>query len=177
MKPNRRWRATAARPADAMQPQLVQSGAPPNWHGVIFVVRSAEIVAVVLANTHSSGDEGGFAYNLEKAFRQSQLREFQPQRHQIGDDALAIGGPEALLLRDLSDLRRVEAAPDFLDFRSLRPETEKLLDVAGPLDLLTRHRAMNGDAMTFDVLEDPIVGGWRAPGVVLGLQAVDRDDD
>ena len=45
MNPNTRCRATAVRPADAMQPQFPQSGAPPNWHGVILVVRSAEIVA------------------------------------------------------------------------------------------------------------------------------------
>ena len=44
-----------------MQPQLVQSGAPPNWHGVIRVVRSAEIDVVVRAKTHSSGDDGGLA--------------------------------------------------------------------------------------------------------------------
>ena len=44
-----------------MQPQLLQSGVPPNWHGVICVVRSAEIVVVVRANTHSSGDAGGLA--------------------------------------------------------------------------------------------------------------------
>ena len=52
---------TAASPADAMQPQLLQSGVPPNWHGVIFVVRSADIVVVVRAKTQSSGDDGGSA--------------------------------------------------------------------------------------------------------------------
>src|SRR3954453_10348067 len=55
-------RATAASPADAIQPQFAQSGAPPNWQGVIFVVRSAEMVHVVRANTQSSGDAGGFAH-------------------------------------------------------------------------------------------------------------------
>ena len=62
MKPKIWWRATAARPADAMQPQFSQSGAPPNWHGVIFVVRSAEMVVVVRAKMQSSGDAGGSAY-------------------------------------------------------------------------------------------------------------------
>ena len=61
MKPNSWCRATAASPAEAMQPQLLQSGVPPNWHGVIRVVRSAEIVVVVRAKTHSSGESGGFA--------------------------------------------------------------------------------------------------------------------
>ena len=49
-------------PADARQPQLLQSGAPPNWHGVIFVVKSAEMVVVTRAKMHSSGDAGGDAY-------------------------------------------------------------------------------------------------------------------
>ena len=70
MTPSSWCRATAARPADAMQPQLLQSGAPPNWHGVICVVRSAEIVVVVRAKTQSSGDAGGFGVHLEQALRQ-----------------------------------------------------------------------------------------------------------
>ena len=61
MNPHTWWRATAARPAEATHPQLLQSGAPPNWQGVILVVRSAEIDVVVRAKTHSSGDDGGFA--------------------------------------------------------------------------------------------------------------------
>src|ERR1700730_1018620 len=55
-------RPPAVSPADARQPQLLQSGAPPNWHGVIFVVKSADTVIVVRAKTHSSGDCGGAAY-------------------------------------------------------------------------------------------------------------------
>ena len=48
--PSRWWRATAARPAEAMQPQFEQSGAPPNWQGVMSVFRSAEMVVVVRAH-------------------------------------------------------------------------------------------------------------------------------
>ena len=51
-----------------MQPQLLQSGVPPNWHGVIFVFRSAETVVVVRAKMHSSGDCGGSAYTSISAF-------------------------------------------------------------------------------------------------------------
>ena len=51
----------APRPAEAMHPQLLQSGAPPHWQGVIRVVKSAEIEVVVRAKTHSSGDAGGLA--------------------------------------------------------------------------------------------------------------------
>src|SRR6476469_351897 len=60
--PRSRYRPTAARPADARHPQLLQSGAPPNWHGVILVLRSAEIVVVVRAKRQSSGDAGGSVY-------------------------------------------------------------------------------------------------------------------
>src|SRR6266404_567149 len=53
--------ATAARPMDAMHPQDAQSGLPPNWHGVIFVRRSADNVWVVSAKTQSCGLCGGEA--------------------------------------------------------------------------------------------------------------------
>src|SRR3984893_12745906 len=59
ISPATRWRATGGRPAEARQPQLAQSGAPPNWRGVIRVFRSADTVVVVRANTQWSGDSGG----------------------------------------------------------------------------------------------------------------------
>jgi hypothetical protein len=36
--------ATEAKPIDAMHPQDAQLGFPPNWHGVIFVSKSADKV-------------------------------------------------------------------------------------------------------------------------------------
>jgi hypothetical protein len=53
--------ATAANPIDAMHPHEEQSGFPPNWHGVIFVTKSADNVCVVSAKTHSCGLCGGDA--------------------------------------------------------------------------------------------------------------------
>jgi hypothetical protein len=50
-----------ARPIEAMHPQEAQSGLPPNWHGVIFVCKSADSVCVVSANTQSAGLCGGAA--------------------------------------------------------------------------------------------------------------------
>ena len=79
--------------------------------------------------------------------------------------------------RDLTDLRRVEADPDFPDFLPLGPEPQEFLEVARAVDLLPRHRAVHHDLMADDVLEDAVVGGRRAARIVLGLQAVDRDDD
>ena len=48
-------------PLEITQPHWLQSGVPPNWHGAIGVLRSADSVLVVRANTHSSGDDGGSA--------------------------------------------------------------------------------------------------------------------
>src|SRR5271157_5051242 len=53
--------AMDAKPMDAMHPQEAQLGFPPNWHGVIFVSRSADKVWVVSANTQSWGLCGGEA--------------------------------------------------------------------------------------------------------------------
>src|SRR5688500_535129 len=61
--PGSLWRATAAKAADAMQPQLAQSGFPPNWHGVMRVLKSADTPAVVRAKTHSCGECGGAMYD------------------------------------------------------------------------------------------------------------------
>jgi hypothetical protein len=55
------WAAMDAKPIDAMHPHDEQSGFPPNWHGVIFVSRSADNVRVVRANTQSWGLCGGEA--------------------------------------------------------------------------------------------------------------------
>jgi hypothetical protein len=59
--PGSRCRATASSPADAMQPQLEQSGLPPNWHGEMCRSKSAETQVVVCANVHSDGFCGGYA--------------------------------------------------------------------------------------------------------------------
>ena len=59
INPATRWLAIAASPIDAIHPQEEQSGFPPNWHGVIGVLKSADKLAVVAANTQSSGLSGG----------------------------------------------------------------------------------------------------------------------
>ena len=35
---------------------------------------------------------------------------------------------------------------------------------------------MHCDGMALNVSEDPFIGGWSAAGIMLGRQAVDRDD-
>ncbi len=42
-----------------MQPHWLQSGLPPNWHGVIALLKSADTHAVVCAKMHSAGLDGG----------------------------------------------------------------------------------------------------------------------
>src|SRR5262249_26290205 len=78
---------------------------------------------------------------------------------------------------DLPDLRRVEAVPDLLDLRACAPEVEELAEVARAIQLLPRHGAVNGDLVTNDVFQDSIVGRRRAPRVVVGLKAVNRNDE
>src|SRR5581483_6612951 len=73
--------------------------------------------------------------HLEQTLRQRELRELQPERHQVGDDALAVGGTKPLL-RHFADLRRVEAVPDLFDFRPRGPELQELLEVAVAIYLL-----------------------------------------
>src|SRR3989304_13326 len=67
--PGRVCRATAAMPAEAMQPQSAQSGVPPSWHGVMGCVRSAERHVVVFAKMHSSGVLGGSRYAFRRPSR------------------------------------------------------------------------------------------------------------
>ena len=49
-----------------MQPQLAQSGFPPNWQGEIFRSRSDDRQFVVCAKMQASGDWGGSAFYWEK---------------------------------------------------------------------------------------------------------------
>ena len=159
-----------------MHPQLLQSGAPPNWQGVIRVVKSAEIEVVVRAKTHSSGDDGRVGVDVDQALRRLELLIAQAQRHQVAHHLPPIGWRQAFG-GDLADLRRIEADPDLPNLWTLGPEAQELLEVARPGDLLARDRAVHGDPQTGDVLEDAVVGGRRAARVVLGLEPVDRHDD
>jgi hypothetical protein len=96
------------------------------------VVRSAEKLFVVRANTHSDGDAGGVAYTLQHALRRFELRITQTQRHEVGDYALPIGDCEPF--SDLlADLRRIEAHPDLADSLLRRPQREELLEIPGRL--------------------------------------------
>ena len=88
--------------------------------------------------------------------------------------AVCLGQP---LGRELANLRRVEADPDQARVGIGLPVVEELLQVAVPPDLLPCHRAVNGDLMPFDVLEDAIVGRGRAAHVVFRLEAIDRHDE
>ena len=119
---------------------------------------------------------GRIRVRLDQTLRQGELGIPQPQREEVGDGAFAIGRPQPLV-RDFTDLRCVEAHPDFFDLRALRPEREKLVKVAGPRGQLARRRAMHGDCVALDVFENAIVGRGCAADVMLRLQAVDRHDN
>ena len=73
-------------------------------------------------------------------------------------------------------LRRVQAHPDHAGVRVVLPEAQELLQVAVAPDLLPRDRAVDGDAVAGDVLENPLVGGRGTPHVVLRRKSVHRHD-
>ncbi len=57
--PAMRRRAMEFKAAEARQPHSLQTGRPPNWHGVSRDRRSAETQVVSCAKTHSPGESGG----------------------------------------------------------------------------------------------------------------------
>jgi hypothetical protein len=61
--------------------------------------------------------------------------------------------------------------------RACFPKREEFLEISVAADLLTRHRAVDGYVMSFDVLQDPVVGGRCPSDVVLGLKTIDRHHD
>src|SRR5207253_6965053 len=63
------------------------------------------------------------------------------------------------------------------DFRPIRPKSQELFKVAWASDHLARHRAMDGDLVAGDALENPLIGGRSSPDVMFGLKAVNRDGD
>ena len=52
--------ADGRKPMEAAQPHCEQSGLPPNWQGVMRLVRSAEMLVVVCAKMQSLGEAGGW---------------------------------------------------------------------------------------------------------------------
>ena len=85
----------------------------------------------------------------------------------LGREAFRSGGPS---------LWREQAHPDLLDLSARTPILQKFIKIARSLHHLTRNRAVNNHGVTYDVLEDPFIGGWLPPFVVLGLEPVNRDN-
>ena len=114
--------------------------------------------------------------NLNQPGRERELGKALAEVHQRRDDAFTIGRRQTLL-RVLADLRCVQADPDLTRIGILGPEPHELLQIALPARLLPRDRAVDGDLMSFDVLEDAIVCGRLASLVVFRLKSVDGHDN
>jgi len=97
------------------------------------------------------------------------------EARQFGNDGLPIEGSEALWTV-FALLRREEAEPDVFHFGATRPEIGEIAEIARALDLRACDGAMDGDLVTSDVFQNAVVGCGRAPRVMLGLQAVNGDD-
>ena len=127
---------TAARPADAMQPQLRQSGVPPNWHGVIWSSRSAEMRRRRPREHALVGRRGRVRVHLDHAFGISSFgiaRAAAPCRSATTRSRSA---GRSRLGRQLADLRRVEADPDLARLVAGRPEAAGTPRGSRAVDLL-----------------------------------------
>ena len=149
---------------------------PPNWQGVTCRSRSAERHVVVRAKMQSAGEDGGAGRLAEGTAGHLQLRVALANRQQFLHDVPAIVAGQDLL-GHFAHLRGVETHPDLADVGVAGPLRDEFLQVALASHLLSRHGAVHGDLVALDVLHDAIVGGGRAPRVVLGLEPVDRHDD
>src|SRR5260370_11381124 len=77
----------------------------------------------------------------------------------------------------ISNLWREQAEPYLVDLGPGGPVLQKFPQIAWPLHHLTGDRAVDGNLLARDVLQDAIVGCRGAPDIVLGLQSVNRYDD
>ena len=175
MPPGRRWRAIASKLADAMHPQLEQSGLPPNWQGrsVAGICGQALRRPRKRALGRRSGRPG---VGLQGTIEHLELWYGRTQPPQFIDDPLSIQRREALF-REFSPLWRVQAHPEHAGVDVRLPEPQELFEVARPTDLLAFHRAVHRDLMSCDVFENSIVRRRRAPLVMFGRQSVHGHDD
>ncbi|HEU0123250.1 MAG TPA: hypothetical protein VFQ91_22160 [Bryobacteraceae bacterium] len=100
--------------------------------------------------------------------RHIELREFQTQILEFANGPVALIGCQDLR-HTVSHLRREQAEPYFSDLGPVRPKFEEFLKVSGTVHHLTGNRTVNGDVLTLYVLQDPVVGGGRAPLIMVWL--------
>jgi len=112
----------------------------------------------------------------DQAVRHIQFWKLQAQRQQFLHRPCTLFGRQDLG-QLIADLRREQTEPDFVDFRARRPKFQKLANVAGFLHHLPGDRAVNGDPLSDNVLEDPVIGRWRAANIVIRLQSVNGNRD
>ena len=118
--------------------------------------KSADTHVVVFAKMHLSGESSGAAYAWTKLFGIASLGHRVSKIHQLYYDLQPVGRRQPLC-RDLTDLRRVQADQDLPHGGLGDPEPDELFEVAGPADLLPRHRTVHDDLMPRDVLKDAII--------------------
>ncbi len=160
-----------------MQPQLAQSGRPPSWQGVTTVREVGGHAAGRFREDAPFGRIRWRGHGRQQLRPHPELREARSEPAEFGERARPVAGLESLV-GHFANLRCVETHPDSPDRGNLRPEPDERLDVALPPRHLARDGAVRGDAvMPFDVAQDAVVGGRRAPGIVFRLEAVDRHRD
>ena len=118
--------------------------------------KSADTHVMVFAKMHSSGESGGAAYAWTKLFGIASLGN-RVRRSISSTTTCNRSAKRQPLCRDLTDLRRVQADQDLPHGGLGDPEPDELFEVAGPADLLPRHRTVHDDLMPRDVLKDAII--------------------
>ena len=122
---------------------------------------------------HSSGDAGGRAYTFNMPSSICSFDISPPQTPQVGNDPRPVGRGQPLG-RQFSLLRCVETDPDQPRIGIAFPQPEEFLEISLAPGLLACHRAVDGDLVAGNVLEDAVVGGGLPALVVLRWKAVNR---
>src|SRR5882672_11324273 len=74
------------------------------------------------------------------------------------------------LVAGFANLGSKNTHPDLFGVLLPAPEFDKLAQIPGAFRHLARDRAMNGYLMSFDVLQNPFIGGWLSADIVFGRQ-------
>ena len=179
---DRRPGAGAGRPPRGRPTRCSRSwrsrASPPNWHGVILCRQVRRDRRGRAREDAVVGRRGG-SRTTSSMLLVASAASGSASRSAIRsrDDALAIDRPQPLG-RHLADLRRVEAHPDLLASRAAPTRTGGT-PRDSPAGSTCCRVTVQCTVISWpgDVLQDAVVGGRRPARVVLGLQAVDRDDD
>src|SRR5580693_3479853 len=95
------------------------------------------------------------------------LREFTGDGWQFLEKDFPVSRLQALR-RVITLLRSVNTEPDFMNLGPAGPESGEVGEVSGPSQHGSGNCAVHRDPLPGDMFQNAIIGGWRAPLVMLG---------